>query len=64
MKPAVRSLAGTLVAMAALIGVMFLVVRRGLVGGLMVVLIVTLLLFVVTALAVVFGKRKKNGEDV
>ena len=64
MKPAARGLGASLIAIAALIGVMILVARRGLIGGLSVILLVVLLLFVVTALSVIFGKRKKNGQDV
>jgi hypothetical protein len=60
-KPAVRSLGATLLAMGALVGVMVLVLRKGPIGGLSVVLVVVALLFVVTALAALFGKRKKNG---
>ena len=61
MKPAARGLGATLVAVAAMIGVMFLVAKRGLVAGLWVVLVVVIVLFGVTALAALFGKRKKNG---
>jgi hypothetical protein len=60
-KPAAGGLGLSLLGMAALIGVMVLVVRKGLVGGLMVVLVAVIVLFGVTALAVLFGKRKKNG---
>jgi hypothetical protein len=60
-KPAVRGLGATLIAVAAMIGVMFLVARRGVVAGLLVVLVVVVVLFGVTALAALFGKRKKNG---
>ena len=64
MKPAARGLGATLIAIAALIGVMVLIARKGLIGGLSVILLAVLLLFVVTALSVIFGKRKKNGQDV
>ena len=64
MKPAARGLGASLLAMAAMVGVMVLVVRKGLLGGLMVILVIAILLFVVTGLAVLFGKRKKNGQDV
>jgi hypothetical protein len=63
-KPAARGLGASLLAMAAMVGVMVLVVRKGLLGGLMVILVIAILLFVVTGLAVLFGKRKKNGQDV
>lgn len=62
MKPAARGLGASLLAMAALVGVMVLVLRRGPLGGLAVVLAIAVALFVVTALAYVFGKRKKHGE--
>ena len=61
MTPAVRGLGATLTAVAAMIGVMFLVARRGAVAGLWVVLGVVVVLFGVTAVAALFGKRKKNG---
>jgi hypothetical protein len=60
-KPAARGLGGTLLAIGVLIGVMFLVARKGLIAGLMVVLVVVVVLFGVTVLATLFGKRKKNG---
>ena len=44
-----------------MIALLLLVLRKGPMGGLVVVLLVAVALFVVTALAVVFGKRKKNG---
>jgi hypothetical protein len=56
-----KSLGATLLAMAALIGLMVLVLRKGPMGGLMVILAIAVLLVVVSALAVLFGKRKKNG---
>jgi len=59
--PGARGLGASLLAMAALVGLVFLVLRKGPLGGLVAVLLVAVALFVVTALAVVFGKRKKNG---
>jgi len=59
--PGARGLGASLLAMAALVGVLVLVVRKGPLGGLMVILLVAAALCVVTALAVIFGKRKKNG---
>jgi len=56
-----KSLGATLLAMAALIGLMVLVLRKGPMGGLMVILGVAVALFVVTAVSVLFGKRNKNG---
>jgi hypothetical protein len=62
-KPAARGLGATLLLMAAIAGVMFLVVRKGPFGALMGILMAAVALCVVTALAVIFGK-KKNGQDV
>jgi uncharacterized membrane protein len=59
--PAARSLGASLLLMAAIAGVMLLVLRKGPYGALMVVLMAAVALCVVTALAVLFGKRKKNG---
>jgi len=56
-----KSLGATLLAMAALIGLMVLVLRKGPMGGLMVILGVAVALVVVTAVSVLFGKRNKNG---
>lgn len=64
MKPAARGLGASLLLMAAIAGVMFLVLKKGPYGALMGVLMAAVALCVVTALAVIFGKRKKNGQDV
>ena len=61
MKPAARGLGAALLGMAALVGALVLVLRKGPFAGLVVILAVAVALFVVTALAYVFGKRKKNG---
>ncbi len=61
MKPAAGGLGLTLAAIAALIGFMVLVLRRGPMGALWVVLLAAVALVVVSALAFVFAKRKKNG---
>ena len=61
MKPAAGGLGMSLLAMAALVGVLVLILRKGPYGGLVAVLMIAAALCVVTALAVVFGKRKKNG---
>ena len=47
--------------MAAVVGAMILVLRKGPFGALMAVMMAAVALCVVTALAVLFGKRKKNG---
>jgi hypothetical protein len=59
--PAARGLGATLLLVAALAGVLLVIVRKGPFGALMVVAMVAVALCVVTALAVLFGKRKKNG---
>ena len=61
MNPGARGLGASLLGMAALVGVLVLVVRKGPLGGLVVILLVAAALCVVTMLAVIFGKRKKNG---
>lgn len=61
MNPAARGLGATLLLIAALAGGLLVIVRKGPYGALMVVVMVGVLLCVVTALAFVFGKRKKNG---
>ena len=61
MKPGARGLGASLLAMAALIGLMVLVLRKGPMGGLMVILGIAVALCVVTAVSVLFAKRKKNG---
>jgi len=60
-KTAASGLGAALAGIGALIALLLLVLRKGPMGGLVVVLLVAVALFVVTALAVVFGKRKKNG---
>jgi F-type H+-transporting ATPase subunit epsilon len=55
-KPAAGGLGLSLLGMAALIGVIVLILRKGPFGGLMVILAIAVALFVVTALAVVFSE--------
>jgi riboflavin transporter FmnP len=63
-KPAARGLGASLLLIAALAGVLLLIVRKGPYGALMGVLMAAVALCVVTGLAVIFGKKKNNGQDV
>ena len=61
MKSGAGGLGLSLLGIAGLVVLLLLVVRKGPMGGLMVILGIAVAIFVVTAVSAFFGKRKKNG---
>ncbi|HEU4339466.1 MAG TPA: hypothetical protein VFS19_05315 [Planctomycetota bacterium] len=61
MKPGTGGLGLTLLGIAGLVVLLLLIVRRGPMGGLMVILGIAVAIFVVSMATALMGKRKKNG---
>ena len=61
MKPAAGGLGLSLLGIAGLIVLLLLIVRKGPLGGLMVILGIAVAIFAVSMATALMGKRKKNG---
>ena len=61
MKPAAGGLGLSLLGITGLVVLLLLIVRKGPMGGLMVILGIAVAIFVVSMASALIGKRKKNG---